>query len=136
MERSERWLILLLRLGGIVTGSAVFTIFLPESTMAATHEGLGLGEFPAVPLTSYLARSVSAMYAFHGVILLALSTDVRRYRRLVEILAWATAAMGVALLGIDLWAPMPLWWTLCEGPTVILIGLVLVALVRGVPEAE
>jgi hypothetical protein len=38
--------------------------------------------------------------------------------------------LGVLLLGIDLHAPMPLWWTLAEGPWVIVIGLVLVGLAR------
>lgn len=134
MERSERWLVLLLRLGGVLTGSAFFTIFLPESTMVSTHRALGLGDFPAAPLTTYLTRSLSAMYAFHGVILLALSTNVRRYRPVIVVVAWATATMGLILTGIDLWAPMPMWWTLAEGPWVVLIGLVLVGLARRIDD--
>jgi hypothetical protein len=134
MNASERWLKLLLRLGGVLTGSAIFAVFLPEATMASTHESLGLGEFPAAPLTDYLTRSLSAMYAFHGAILLALSTDVRRYKPVIVVVAWATAVMGVVVTGVDLWAPMPIWWTLGEGPWVVLMGLALLSLARRVQE--
>jgi hypothetical protein len=130
MNQSERWLTLLLRLGGVVTGSAFFTIFLPEAWMASTHRALGLGEFPAAPITDYLARSVSAMYAYHGAILLALSTDVQRHLRAIRWLGWATAGMGLVLIGIDLKAGLPSWWLLLEGPWVAAIGLAIVALCR------
>lgn len=127
---NERLLVALLRLGALLTGSAVFAVFLPAETMAAVHERLGLGAFPDTALTSYLARSLSAMYAFHGALLFILSTDVRRYRKAIVFLGWTTAALGAALLGIDLQAPMPLWWTLAEGPWVIVIGVVLATLAR------
>lgn len=132
MNASERWLIFLLRLGGLLTGSAVLAIFLPEATMASIHQKLGLGEFPAAPLTDYLTRSLSAMYAFHGAILLALSTDIRRYQPVIVVVAWATASMGVILTGVDLWAPMPIWWALAEGPWIVLMGLALLSLTRRV----
>lgn len=127
---SERLLVALLRLGAVLTGSAFFAVLMPEQSMAAVHQSLGLGEFPASPLTSYLTRSLSAMYAFHGALLFILATDVQRYRPAIIFLGWTTAIFGVALLGIDLRAPMPLWWTLIEGPSVIGIGLVLVGLAR------
>jgi hypothetical protein len=132
MNRNELWLTRLLRLGGVITGSAVFTLFLPEAWMASTHRALGLGEFPAAPITGYLARSVSAMYAYHGALLLALSTDVRRHLRAIRWLGWATLAMGLALIGIDLKAGLPSWWLLLEGPWVAAIGVVIVLLCRRV----
>lgn len=128
MDRNERWLTYLLRLGGILTGSAFLTIFLPESWMASIHRDLGLGEFPAAPITDYMARSLSGMYAFHGGFLLVLSTNVRRFRPVVLYVGWATAAFGALLLGIDLHAGLPSWWLLGEGPWVLLIGLVIVRL--------
>lgn len=127
---NERLLIFLLRLGAVLTGSAIFAVFLPAETMAAIHERLGLGDFPDTALTSYLTRSLSAMYAFHGALLFILSTDVRRYRTAIIFLGWSTAALGAAMLGIDLHAPMPLWWTLAEGPWVIAIGAFLATLAR------
>lgn len=127
---NERVLVGLLRLGAVLTGSAFFALFLPDETMSAVHDRLGLGPFPAAPLTSYLTRSLSAMYAFHGALLFILATDVRRYRAAIIFLGWTTSALGATLLGIDLQAPMPLWWTLAEGPWVIMIGFVLVGLAR------
>ena len=132
MNESELWLARLLKLGGLLTGSAFLTIFLPDAAMASTHAALGLGDFPAAPLTAYLTRSLSAMYAFHGVILWTLSTDVRRFRPAIAVAAWGTLGMGVVLTGIDLAAPLPLWWSLTEGPSVVLIGLVLIPLARRV----
>ena len=129
-DKNERLLVLLLRLGAILTGSAFFTLFIPEATMASIHENLGLGTFPASPLTNYLTRSLSAMYAFHGGLLFVLSTDVRRFKPVVLFLGWATAVLGVALLVIDLRAPVPGWWVFAEGPWVIAIGLVIVGLCR------
>lgn len=129
-ESNERLLVFLLRLGAILTGSAFFTIFLPEATMASVHERLGLGVFPASPLTNYLTRSLSAMYAFHGAMLFVLSTDVRRFKPVIILVGWATAVLGIALLVIDLQAPMPSWWVFAEGPWVIAIGLVLAELGR------
>ena len=126
MNSSERTLVFLLRLGAVVTGSAVLTIFLPEETMSSIHRDLGLGEFPALPITKYLTRSLSAMYAFHGVLLLALSMDVRRFRPVIVVVGWATAGLGFLLLGIDVYAGVPGWWTWAEGPWVIVIGFVLV----------
>ena len=133
MRPSERWLVYLLRFGGVLLGSAVFAIFLSDERMAAIHRQLGLGEYPDAPLTSYLTRSVSALYAMHGGLLLALSTDVRRFRPVLWFLAWATLGLGVAQTAIDLQARMPLWWVLMEGPWVIAIGGVLVWLVGRVP---
>jgi len=136
MTASERALVLLLRLGGVLTGLAIFAVFLPAEWMASIHRDVGLGEFPAAPITDYLTRSLSGMYAFHGALLLALSTDVRRFRPVITVLGWATAAFGVVLLVVDLRAPMPAWWTFGEGPWVIVIGLVVVGLCRRLREEE
>ena len=59
-------LVFLLRLAGSVTASAFLAIFLPVEWMASTHRWLGLGEFPRAPVVDYLARSIAALYGFHG----------------------------------------------------------------------
>jgi hypothetical protein len=129
-------LVILLRFGGALLGSAFFAMFLPDSWMAQTHRQLGLGEYPAAPLTSYLTRSVSALYAFHGGLLLALSTDVRRFRPLLRFVGWATVGFGLALMAIDFHASLPLWWQLAEGPWVVAIGCALAWLVGKLPSRE
>lgn len=131
-QAQEKLLVFVLRLGAVLTGSAFLTMFLSEARMASIHSGLGLGEFPASPLTNYLTRSLSAMYAFHGGLLFILSTDVRRFRPVVLFVGWATAGLGVAFTVIDWTAPMPTWWLLAEGPWVIGIGLVIAWLSRRV----
>ena len=136
MQPSERWLVYLLRFGGVLLGSALFAVFLPDGWMAATHRRLGLGEYPDAPLTSYMTRSLSALYAFHGGLLLALSTDVRRFRPVLRFFAWATVGLGLALVAIDSLAPMPTWWQLVEGPWVVLTGALILYLVRMLPPDE
>lgn len=133
MQSSERWLVYLLRFGGVLLGSAFFAMFLPDESMAAIHRMLGLGEYPDAPLTAYLTRSNAALYAFHGALLLALSTDVRRFRPVLVVLAWATLVFGLALTAIDLGAGLPLWWTVVEGSWIIVVGLLLVWLTGRLP---
>ncbi len=129
MNKQERLLQILLRIGGVTMLTAFFAIFLPVRWMAATHEWLGLGEFPTSPLVDYLTRSASLLYAWHGGILLVISADVRRYRPLLLYLGIATAIGGLILLGIDLHAGMPAYWTLAEGPPVAVLGCLMVWLV-------
>ena len=141
MTPHERWLVYLLRFGGVLLGSAFFAMFLPDGWMASIHRWLGLGEYPDAPLTSYLARSLSAFYAFHGGLLLALSTDVRRFRPVLLFVAWATVGLGLALTLIDFHAAMPSWWAFTEGPWVALTGALLIWLTsktrsRDTPRAE
>jgi hypothetical protein len=133
MQASERWLVYLLRFGGVLLGSAFFAMFLPDAWMAAIHRALGLGEYPEAPLTSFLTRTTAALYAFHGGLLLALSTDVCRFRPVLAFVAWGTVGLGVALAGIDLHAGVPTWWLLAEGPWVLLVGCLLVWLVGKTP---
>lgn len=129
MNSSERVLQILLRIGGLTMLSAFFAIFLPVRWMAATHEWLGLGEFPEAPLVDYLTRSASLLYAWHGGLLLVISNDVRRYRPALRYLSITTVVGGLLLLGIDLHAGMPAYWTLAEGPPVVVIGCLLIWLV-------
>ena len=131
----ERLLVILLRLGGVLTLLAAPMALLPESWMASNHRWLGLGDFPASPLVDYLTRSISCLYALHGGLLLLISTDPRRYAPIVRYVAWANVVLGPALLAIDLHAGMPRWWTLAEGPPLTATGLVLLWLSARVPAA-
>ena len=123
-------LVILLRIGAALTGSAFLAMFLPWDWMAATHRALGMGELPRLAVVEYLARSVSALYGFHGVMLLIVSTDPVRYRPFVTYAAAMNVLFGLMLLGIDLQAGMPWFWTLAEGPSVVLVGLLLAVLNR------
>lgn len=134
MHRNEKILIYLLRLAGGVVLFAWLAVFLPTEWMAAAHRSLGLGEFPVAPLTEYLTRSISILYGIHGGVLVLLSTDLRRYRRLVAYIGVTDIVFGVLMLGIDLKAGLPAYWAGGGGPPIALIGLAILWLLRSVPE--
>jgi hypothetical protein len=121
-----------LRLGGVITVTSFLAMFLPVEWMASIHRAIGLGEFPRAPVVDYLARSIAALYGFHGVLLLIVSTDVVRYRSLVWYVAILNVVFGLMLVVIDLNAGMPLLWTLFEGPSIVVYGI-LVALLNNAP---
>ena len=133
MTRSERILVLLLRLSGAVMLLAFPAALLPVEWMAANHRWLGLGEFPESALVDYLTRSISLLYGIHGGLLLLVSGRPRQYRSVIAYLAVMDMVFGVSVLAIDLHAGMPLLWTLGEGPPMFAIGLVVLLLLRGVP---
>ncbi len=132
----EKILVWILRIGGAMTVLAFPTALLPTSTMAEIHAWLGLGNFPDQPVTAYMARSLSLMYGFHGVLLLVISTNVRHYRKLIGWIAWLMVGLGPALLAVDLHAGMPALWTWTEGPPLLVVGFAMLHLRRSVPLNE
>ena len=133
--RSERWLALLLRLAGVVMLLAIPAALMPTDWMQAHHEWIGLGDFPRAPLTDYLARSISLLYGIHGGLMLLVAGAPRRYRAVIGYIAWTNMLFGASMLAIDLYAGMPLLWTVGEGPPIFGMGLVFRLLLRGVPPA-
>lgn len=132
MNRSERVLRILLRLCGVMLLLAVLAIPLPRGWMAAIHGWIGLGSYPEGPLIDYLARSISGLYAIHGGLLLLCATDVKRYRPVIQYCVIVGSIFGLAMIVIDLQAPMPHYWTACEGPFVVLFSVVVLLLLRNV----
>ena len=91
---AERWLVRLLRLVGGLCLLALVSLWMPRSWIHAAHRWLVWGEFPAAPIAEYLARSVSALSAFYGGLLVAMSFDVVRYSPLVRYQAVAIMALS------------------------------------------
>lgn len=120
----------LLRLGGVVTGTAFVAMLLPVEWMASTHVRLGLGEFPRAPVVLYLARSIAALYGFHGVLMFVVSGDVVRLRPIVTYLSVFNILYGVMLIAIGVQAGIPSWWIMTEGPWVVVMGVLLALLNR------
>ena len=58
---------------GVGLMSAIIPVFFPVDLMATLHQWLGvwgeLGDFPDAPITIYLARSTSLLYALHGAVM-------------------------------------------------------------------
>jgi hypothetical protein len=130
MTKADKALVILLRLVGVPALFAMVAVFMPSSWMAATHRWLGLGEMPTGPVVEYLARSLSAFYALMGALCLVVAADLERYRPLVRFLGVAFALLSLALLGVDLAAGMPWWWSASEGPGGVVFGVLLFFLAR------
>jgi hypothetical protein len=118
----------LLRFSGVVITLAFLAVLMPGEWMVATHRTLGLGELPRAPIVEYLTRSLAALYGFHGVLLLIIAADPIRYRVLVWYVASMNVTFGAMMVAIDLYAGMPLLWTLLEGPPIAVMGLAIGAL--------
>jgi hypothetical protein len=118
----EKALMILLRIAGLISLSALAASVMPFAWMMDIHRFLGMGELPEGPIIGYLTRSLSAMYALHGAIVLFVSWDVRRYLPLVKCLAVLAIAFGAGMLWLDVTVGMPPAWTACEGPFFVVLG--------------
>ena len=127
----ERLLILLLRLCAVCLLVALVPAFMPFSWMMTIHRAIGLGELSETPLNQHLTRSLSAVYALQGALMLVVSFDVRRYWPIIRFLGWANVLLGAFLLALDHFAGLPLFWILSEGPSVIATGLLILWLTHG-----
>lgn len=125
---AEKWLKILLRAAGATACLALVAVVMPRAWMAACHEWLGLGEFPAGAIVEYLARSLSAFYAFFGGLCLLVSFDVRRHAVTITYLGVTHVVFAGVLLAVDLAAGLPWYWTAGEAPPAVLLGAAILAL--------
>ncbi len=125
MNRNERILVWLLRISGVVMLTALGAVVMPYDWMNIIHRQQGLGELPHVPIVGYLTRSISALYALQGALLVFIASDLPRYLPVVRFLALAGAVFGTMMVGIDWAVGMPVLWTIGEGPWVILLSAVI-----------
>lgn len=109
---------------GLIDCLALVVLFLPDSTMADWQTRAGLGPFPQVPITSYLARSSSLMYVAHGLLLLFLSRHVEKYLPVIRCLAWIAIGHAIVLVFVGMLTGMPWWWLCLEGPLLLTWGVV------------
>ena len=124
----QRVLELLLRFSGSFMLLALVFVFAPESWMRDIHAWLGLGQLPDIPITWYLTRSLSAFYALTGGLFWILSSNVSHYHSLLFYVACVTVGFGMVVAVIDVWAGMPVSWTVTEGPLVLLVGVAILYL--------
>ena len=126
----ERLLTWVLRGSGYVLIVAFTAVFMPTDLMADIHALIGLGEFPRTPVVDYLTRSVSGLYGFHGVLLLIIAGEPRRYVPIVRYIGIIDCIGGLMLLAIDLHAGLPWWWTIAEGPPLVATGILVLYLLK------
>lgn len=131
MARSDHNLAFLLRLIGASELVALLFVIAPLGWMDAVHDRvLGLGPLPAGRIVEYLARHLSALYAVHGVMVLAISFDLPRYRPLARLLGWCHVGLGVAVGWADWSAGFPWAWAVGEGTLVAACGGLIVYFAR------
>jgi hypothetical protein len=97
---------------------------------------LGFDPFPESPLTFYLARHLSLLYGFVGVLLWMAASDFDRYRPLIRRLGRLTIVFGVMQAIIDAVAGLPVWWTLGESLSTVAGGVLLVWMERRVGDCR
>ena len=129
-ETSEKILTWLLRVNGFLACLAIIAVVMPTSWMDAGSQAMGVGSFPDTVLTQYMARSLSAIYALLGALVLYIAADVRKNRDLIIAVGWLTIVLGAALIGIDFRVGMPMSWTWIEGPPTVLVGAAFIYLAR------
>ena len=129
-ETSEKILTWLLRVNGFLACLAIIAVVMPTSWMDAGSRAAGVGSFPDTVLTQYMARSLSALYALLGALVLYIAVDVRKNRDLIIAVGWLTIVLGVALTAVDFRVGMPMSWTLIEGPPTVLVGAGFIYLAR------
>ena len=134
MNRYEKALVLLMRCSAILLLTALIPSVMPFTWMKDIHRLLRMGELPEGPLIGYLTRSLSAMYAMHGALVLFVSLDIRRFLPVVKCLAFLCVLFGVGMLVLDVLVRMPIFWILGEGPFIIVLGGVLLWLAGRVQE--
>jgi hypothetical protein len=127
MSARDVTLATIIRLIGVAELFALPFIFVPVSWMGLVHERvLGIGPFPTQPFAEYLARHLSALYAVHGAMLVAVSLDLPRYRPLVRLLGWCHLGLGAAVAWTDWSAGFPWIWAAGEGVMVSVWGVLIV----------
>jgi hypothetical protein len=115
-----RWFLWLI---GGVTLFAFAAAVMPEKWMIEASEFLGFSPFPNSPLTFYLARNLSLLYGFVGVLMLYLARDIFHYRKLIRTLSLCTVAFGFFQFIVDTQASMPLWWSASESSSTLFGGV-------------
>jgi hypothetical protein len=135
MNLAERTLKLLLRAAGAVCLLAVVAVVMPRRWMAVSHQWLGLGTLPEGPIVEYLARSLSALYALLGGLMILVAGDVRRYAPVIAYVGATHILMGDVVLAVGLLAALPWYWTACEGPAGAGFGVLVLLLLPAARKA-
>lgn len=125
---AERRLKLLLRVLGGVTVTAIVPALMPLSWMDAVHRRLGMGPLPPGPIVEYLARSLSALYAVLGGLVLLISAAPRRHAVIVTYVGVVCVLAGPAAVVLGIAAGLPAWWTAAEGPVLLPVGVAILLL--------
>lgn len=116
---------LMLRLAGAFEILAFIAVVMPRSWMEISHEWLGLGEFPGGAVLMFLIRQASYVYGMHGVSLIILSLNVKRFRPIIILNGISFLLAAPVFVAIDYSAGMPWWWTIADPLSCGFLGAIL-----------
>lgn len=110
---------------------SLFFVFCPFSWMVWINGWLGMGEeLIYTPVTSYLIRTLSGMYAIIGGLFVFVSYDLQRYRDIIRFLGTIAIAAGLGITILDAILRLPFAWTALEGPMTIGLGAIILYLCK------
>ncbi len=133
-QKARFWVKVILRVGGLGMVGGVIGLVMPVSWMDATHQWLGMGELPRLPVVEYLARITSALYMLVGALMLLSSADLDRYRQIIAALAWGVMLASIAVFGMMFTRSSPIVTYLAiDVISASAMGLAIVALLRKIP---
>jgi hypothetical protein len=115
-------LVLVLRATAVLFLLALVGAVLPESWMKAVYEQGVLGPWPGGALLVYLARVVSILYGFHGLLALYLSFDVPRYLPLIRFMAVVGFLLAPVMFAVIWAAGLPTVWVVSEPASILAIS--------------
>ena len=115
-------LVLVLRATAVLFLLALVGAVLPESWMKVVYEWGELGPWPGGALLVYLARAVSVLYAFYGILTLYLSFDVRRYLPLIRFMAIIGFPFAPVMFVVIWAAGLPAVWAVSETTSILVIS--------------
>jgi hypothetical protein len=127
---AERYLVVLLRFGGLVCATALLAVVMPQAWHVAIHDWLGLGTFPDAPIAEYLARGMSGVCGVYGVLLIWMANDVRRYAGLLAAQAVLLMCVSLAATVMLIESGMPAWWLYGDAGSVWGFQLLVLLLLR------
>jgi hypothetical protein len=105
---------LILRVAGAFEILAFIAVIMPRSWMEAGHALVGLGEMSRGPLLMFMIRQASYTYGMHGVSLIILATELKRFRPLLIFNGISFTLAALVFFLIDYTAGMPWFWTLSD----------------------
>lgn len=120
--RLQRWMLRLM-IAILLTGLP--GALLPEIAFQKFAWLMGYGKQPITPLVTYLSGNAGFAYVALAIVFWAISQDPTRYQPLVRVCGWIMVIAGPVYLSIDLQCPLPLWWTLMDSLSCLIIGLTL-----------
>ncbi len=123
-ESGLKWL---LRFISLTTVFALFSAVMPQSWLAHLIHRVD-PDTPTSILVTYLARMLSAMYVFTGLLCWISSTDLKRYRPLIWVLG--VGSLIVAPIGI-----VVLFWTVAPDHRTGIFWIVFGDLAEGLAQA-